>query len=72
MQPNKIVAARTLDILLAVDHAASRGRQTRIDEDDIIALNDAVQRAWCSCTGRGGTRSRARGGRNSGGRASGS
>lgn len=46
MKPSLTMRPATLDVLLAVDHAASRGRQTRLREDDdavIIALNDAVQ-----------------------------
>lgn len=47
--PARHLPPATLDVLLAVDHAAARGRQTRLDENDdatILALNAAVQNGW--------------------------
>ena len=46
MNPALRLPPATLDVLLAVDHAAARGRQCRLDEDDcavISALTEAVR-----------------------------
>lgn len=47
MNPAHRLPPATLDVLLAVDHAAARGRQCRLDEDNvsvISALTEAVRK----------------------------